>query len=183
MVFRLNQKHSRNVYDENRPLDGLQVLASQAPRAALGAAVIATLAMNALWLASALLFGKVFPWFSILQGIVIGVAVRRWGHGFDWRFPMIAAAVAFVAAYSGGLIIAAEVAARDLGTNTFTVIFSMSEWTLSTYADEVLTPADHIFAAYAAILAAFFSRRRLGRDEVYAIRTFDKDIPHNDQES
>jgi len=183
MAFRLNQKHSRNLYDENRPLDRQQVLGSQAPLAAAIAALIAMLAMNSLWLTSAWMFGKVFPWISILQGIVIGIAVRRRGHGFDWRFSVIAAAVAFVAAYTGGFIIAAEVAARDLGTNTFTVIFSMSKWTLSTYADEVLTPADHIFAAYAAILAAFFARRRLGRAEVYAIRTLDKDMPDHDQKS
>ena len=82
--------------------------------------------------------------------------------------------IALVGAYSGSFLIAAEVAARDLDTNIFAVLFNVTGWSLGTWLDEVITPADHIFAAYAAILAAFFARRRLDRSEVFALRTMNE---------
>ena len=174
MVNRISQKHSKNLYEERREVDAEALIASQMLRRAAMAGLVTLLAGNALWLALSLITGKVYPWFSVLQGIAIGLFTRRWGQGFDWRFPTIAAVIALVGAYSGSFLIAAEVAARDLDTNIFAVLFNVTGWSLGTWLDEVITPADHIFAAYAAILAAFFARRRLDRSEVFALRTMNE---------
>ena len=174
MVNRISQKHSKTLYEPRRDVDAATLIASQLPRRAIIAGLVTLLAGNALWLASALLSGKVFPWFALLQGIAIGLFVRRWGQGFDWRFPTIAGVIALAGSYTGSFLIAAEVAARDLDTSVFAVIFNITGWTMDTWLAEVITPADHIFAAYAAILAAFFARRRLDRAEVFALRTMSR---------
>ena len=49
--------------------------------------------------------GRVFPWFSILIGGFVGLGVQRFGRGLDWRFPVIAAVLAWVGAYVGNLMI------------------------------------------------------------------------------
>lgn len=174
MVNRIGQKHSKNLYEERREVDAAALIGSQMPRRAVLAGIATLFAGNALWLAISLLTGKVYPWFSVIQGMAIGLIIRRWGQGFDWRFPAIAAAIALIGAYSGSFLIAAEVAARDLETNIFAVIFNVTGWSIGTWLQEVVSPADHIFAAYAAILAAFFARRRLDRAEVFALRTMNE---------
>lgn len=168
--MRLNQKHSKNLYHDQRKLDADTIIAAQSlPRAAVAAsAVIALMTLLAMMLAS--LFDRVFPWLVLFQGALIGLAIRRWGHGFDWRFAASGALLAFFGAYVGSFLIAASVAAEQLQSSTVSVILNMSEYTLGTYFAEDLNPADHIFAAFAAAFAAFFARRELSRDEYRAIR-------------
>ena len=83
MVNRISQKHSKNLYEERREVDAEVLIASQMPRRAVMAGLVTLLAGNALWLALSLITGKVYPWFSVLQGIAIGLFTRRWGQGSD----------------------------------------------------------------------------------------------------
>ena len=168
--MRLKQKHSKLLY-ENRPaLDPAAIIASQSPmRAAIAALAVFTLiTLAAMLLAS--LTGRVFPWIVLVQGAIMGIAIRRWGNGFDWRFPALGGSAALAGAYLQGFLIAANVAGEALGVSTISVILNMSEYTLGTYFAEDVTPADHIFAVIAAALSAFFSRRQMSRDEYRAIR-------------
>jgi hypothetical protein len=105
-----------------------------------------------------------------LQGVAIGLAVRRWGRGFDWRFPTLAASCSLLAAYVGNFMIAAHTSAGELGTSTANVVFNITGWTLDVFFAELITPADHIFALYGAVLAAYFAGRKVTRREAYALR-------------
>jgi hypothetical protein len=176
------KKHEARPGSGKRPAsDGAAVLASQSPFAATVAGVVAATIVTAAWLASVDLLNRVFPWFVVLQGILIGLSVRRWGQGFDWRFPALAALLAIVAAYAGNFLLAAHVAAIELDTTVLRVVLGMSQYTLGTYFDEVITPVDHVYAAYSAALAAFFARRRLTRAEVFAIRTAERKMADHDR--
>ena len=168
--MRLNQKHSRNVYEDRQELDVARIYASQSFRRGLVAAMLAIVVMTLLSMALQSLFGRVFPWLILVQGALVGIAIKRWGRGFDWRFPVLGGASAFFGAYIHNILLAGASAAAELDVSTITVLLNMSEYTLSTYFAEDLNPADHIFAVFAAAFGAFFARRQLSRDEYRAVR-------------
>jgi hypothetical protein len=174
-MFRLNQKHSKNLGKAASEADGASILAAQSLPAAVLAAVMVVILMNLLWMMSASLLNRVFPWYAIIQAIPVGYAVRRAGQGLDWRFPLLAALMAWVGSYTGNFILAADTAADEFGTGALHIISSMSEWTLGLYFDEVVSSADHVYALYAAGIAAFLARRRLTRSQEYAFRTYQRD--------
>jgi hypothetical protein len=174
-VLRLRQKHSGYDQQDRRELDPLRIIASQSlARAAMGtAAVIAVMSAGGIVLAW--LSGRVFPWLVLIQALLVGVFARRWGRGFDWRFGVLGALGGLCGAYLFNFLIAASVAGDELGVSMWTVIFSMSEFTLATYAAEDITPADHIFALFSAVIGAFYARRQLSRDEYRALRLMRQD--------
>lgn len=168
--MRLNQKHSKYLYEDRRELNADTIIASQSlSRAATAAVVVIVLMTLFSWVLASLL-GRIFPWMVLIQGVLIGFSIRRWGRGFDWRFALLGALAAFFGAYIGNFLIAASVAADALQISTVSVIFNMSEYTLGTYFREDVNPADHIFASFAAAFGAFFARRELSRDEYRAVR-------------
>ena len=137
--------------------------------------MLVVILMNLLWMMSASLLNRVFPWYAILQAIPVGYAVRLAGKGLDWRYPLLAALMAWAGAYTGNFMLAADTAADEFGTGALNIIRNMSEWTLGLYFDEVVTSVDHVYALYAACIAAFLAKRRLTRSEEYAFRTHEKD--------
>ena len=158
--------------DGVRPvLSGPEVIASQRFAVAVRAALTVSVLTVAFWIVASDLLGRVFPWFVMLQGLAIGFAVRRWGCGFDRRFPILAASAALSSAYIGNFLIAAHASAEELGTTVLNVVFGITFWTLEVYFDEVVTPADDIFALFSAALAAYYSTRKLNRYEIHALRT------------
>ena len=171
MTFRLKQQHSKNLEKPRKAVDGVAVIAAQSVRKAIVAALVTTLVFNISWLAATALVNRVFPWFVLVQALFIGFAVRRWGQGIDWRFPAIAAVFALLAAYSGNFLLAADAASKALDVGLFEVLFGLTAWTFDTYFEEVVSPADHIYAAYGAGLAAFLARRKLTRSQEFAVRT------------
>ena len=175
MPVRIKKEHSQNLHSESEPVDAEQLFASQSIAGAALAAVGSVILLSLFWLETSVLFGRVFPWIAILQGIAVGFSIRRWGHGYDWRFPTVAAVAAYFGAYLGNFVIAAYMAGEELNVSSIQVIFSMSQYTLTTYFSEVVTFVDHTYAVYGAVLAGYFSRRPLNRAEVYALRTYDKD--------
>lgn len=168
--MRLNQKHSKYVYEERRDLDPEEIVAAQSlPSAVVAAAAVIVLVTLAA-IALAAIFGRVFPWIVLVQGALIGIAIRRYGAGFDWRFALLGGLAGLAGAYLSNFILAADAAGDELGISTMRVILNMSEYTLATYFAEDVSPADHIFAFFAAAFGAFFARRQLSRDEYRAIR-------------
>ncbi len=113
---------------------------------------------------------KVFPWATLLLGLIIGVAVQRAGRGIDWRFPVIAALAAFIGAIVANVVVGAAYAAIELGTSTLNVLRNVTLYTWPVFFDEVMTAADFVYALFSAGIAAFFANRRLTRRQYHAFR-------------
>ncbi|MFQ6006651.1 MAG: hypothetical protein ACE5OQ_14250, partial [Woeseia sp.] len=108
-----------------------------------------------------------FPWMSIIQGIVIGLVVQRVGRGLDWRFPLVAGVAAWTGAFSGNLFIALIFTEAETGPIE-------GDWwqILQGFVVSTVTAIDVIYAFCAVAVATFFSKRRLNRHEVLAIRNY-----------
>lgn len=165
-MFRLRQKHSRFVYEESAPVNAARLIAAQSVRSAITGATIAIIAFNIVWVFTASASGKYFPWIAIVQGAAIGMAVQRSGRGLDWRFPLIAGIAAWTGAFTGNLFIALEFTASETGR----VEGSLWQITQGFFANTV-TAIDVIYAFCAVAVATFYSKRRLNRHEVFALRT------------
>ena len=176
-MSRLKKKRGNIPGRSRGKFDGRTIAAAQSLRGAIIAAIGAVILLNATWMISASTLNRVLPWYVIVQGAFTGLAVRRWGKGLNWRFPLVAAFAAWIGAYTGNFLLAADTAADELGVDPLRIILSMSEWTLGTYFQEVVGAAEHIYALCAAAIAAFFAERQLTRDEVYAFRTYKHDDP------
>ncbi len=164
-MFRLKQTHSQHPHETNTPTSAEKLIAEQSVRAAVTSAAIAIIVCNILWLYTASAFGRYFPWIAILQGVAIGFSVRVAGRGLDWRFPLVAALAAWVGAFTGNLFIAlaftaAQNAAIDQGWWPILTSFLMN----------TVTAIDVIYAFCAVAIAIFYSKRRLNRHEVFALR-------------
>lgn len=173
-MFRLDQTHSKHSGKPGSHADGQAIQSAQSVSAAIIAALTTVVSMNVIWMLSASMLDRVLPWLVIVQGVLVGQMVRRWGRGLDWRFPLIALLAAWLGAYSGNLLLAADTAADEFGTNPLHILASMSEMTLGVYFDELVSPVDHFYAICAAAVAAFMARHRLTRSEEYAYRTLNK---------
>ncbi len=119
--------------------------------------------------------GRVFPWFSILIGMIVGLAVQRAGRGLDWRFPVIAAVLAWTGAYAGNLIVGIVETGRYIEARPLSVLAGLSRDTMENFFAKTVSTIDHIYAFCAAAVASFLAKRRLNRREVLAIRKMDRE--------
>jgi hypothetical protein len=165
-----NRKEDRAARPPPRP-DPQVLIEGQSLRGAIVAAIVAMLICSWFWMYLAILFGRVFPWISVIQGALIGLAVRRFGRGFDWRFPLVAGLIAWTAAFFGNLLIAVPTTSDELGVSPLEVIRGLTWWSFEVFFDEVITVVDYIYAFCAVAVAMFYSKRRLSRHEVFALRT------------
>lgn len=115
--------------------------------------------------------GRVLPWLTIIMGMLVGLAVRRYGRGLDWRFPVISALIAWIGAYAANLMIGIVETGRYIDAPALRVFAGLSKDTMENFFANTVSPVDHIYALCAAGVAAFFAKRRLKRREVHAIRT------------
>ena len=178
-VLRLRKKHSPKVHAEPTAEDARRLLAAQSVRNAVMASLITIIIFSVVWAMLSTRIGSIYPWMTLLLGILIGLAVRRTGLGLDWRFPLIAALFAALGSLAGNVIVAAAFTAPQLGTDTLTVLRNLTALTWPVFFDEVMTPADLVFALFAAGLAAFYANRRLTRAQYLAVRTWEEG---NDQQ-
>ena len=150
--------------------DGRRLLAEQdLARGTLAAAVAALVAM-ALWVWAGLLFDRYFPWVSMLQGMLIGLAMRRYGRGLGLAYAAVAAAITAVAAAVGSFLNALFLTGREFGMNALGLVDEISLYTLRTFFTREFGVVGLIYMLFAAILAAFYSNRRLQRGEAAALR-------------
>lgn len=173
-VLRLRKKHLPKVTKEPTPADAKRLLEAQSVRNAIMASVITIILFSIVWAMLSTLIGSIYPWMTMLLGILIGLAVRRAGFGLDWRFPVLAALFAAAGSLLGNIVVAAAFTAPQLGTDTFTVLRNLTALTWPVFFDEVMMPADMVFALFAAGLAAFYANRRLTRAQYLAIRTWEE---------
>ena len=97
-MLRLPKRFSRDPDEAPRQADAGLLLRQQDLARGLAMSLAVAAAAVALWIWSCMLFDRYFPWGSVLQGMLIGLAMRRYGRGVDWRFPLAAALVAMAAA-------------------------------------------------------------------------------------
>ena len=172
-IFGLPKKHTPKVSKEPTLADARRVIEAQSVRGAIIASLIAVIVFSILWAMLSVLIDRIFPWMTVIMGIIIGLAVRGAGRGLDWRFPLIAAACALLGSLGGNIVVAAAFTAPLLGTDTLTVLSAVTVMTWPVFFDEVMTPADLIFALISAAVAAFYANRRLSRAEYLALRTWE----------
>ena len=173
-VVRLRKRHSPGEHAKPTVEDGARLVRAQSVRQALMAALIVITLFAILWSMLSDAMNRIFPWMPLLLGMLVGLAVRRAGLGLDWRFPAIAATFTVFGSFVGRVVIAASVAAEELGTGTLDVLMKMSSFTLPTFFAEHVTPADYIYAIFAAMIAGVYAKRRLTRRQFHAIRLWEE---------
>ena len=179
-VLRLRKKHLPKARREPTAEDARRLLAAQSVRNAIMASLITIILFSILWAMLSTLINRIYPWLTLIQGILIGLAVRRAGLGLDWRFPAMAAFFAAAAALVGNVVVAAAFTAPELGTSTLIVLRNLTALTWPVFFDEVMTPADVVFALFAAGIAAFYANRRLTREQNLALRIWEEnDVEQN----
>lgn len=173
-VLRLPKKHASKVREKPTPADARRLIESQSLRDAIAAGLIVIVLFSIFWAMLSSLANRIFPWMTLLLGMLVGLAVRRAGRGLDWRFPVVAAVLAVAGSLAGNVVVAAAFTAPVLETSTLNVLRSLTAMTWPVFFAEVLTPADTVFALFAAAIAAFYANRRLKRTEVLALRNWHK---------
>ena len=174
-MFRLPQKHSRKQPDTGPRPDATLILAQQSVGRAIAGGIVIVMVFGWIWTTISMETGRVLPWFSILMGMIVGLAVQRAGRGLDWRFPVIAAILAWSGAYAGNLMIGIVETGRYIEARPFSVLAGLSRDTMENFFALTVSPIDHIYAFCAAGVASFLAKRRLNRREVLAIRTLNRE--------
>ena len=166
----MRKRHTPRQPTEASADQGRRLVAEQSLRDALVASLIVIVLFGVLWAMLSTLLGRIFPWMTLVLGIVIGLVIRRAGNGLDWRFPALGAVMALIGALAGNVVVAAAFTARALETSTLAVLRAVTSMTWPVFFDEAMTPADFAYALIAAGLAAFYANRRLTRAEYLALR-------------
>lgn len=174
-MFRLKQKHTRKPADKLPPADGHRLLAQQSIARGVAGSTAVALMLCWMWALFSINTGKIFPWFTVPIGALIGVAVQRFGRGLDWRFPIVALVVTGIAAYAGNLMIGILKTGQYLGANPVQILSGLSGDTMRVFFRDTISPIDHIYAFSACGVAAFFANRRLKRHEVVGLRAVERD--------
>ena len=172
-VLRLPKRHAGKVADA-KPVDGRRLVGEQSVSNAIYAGLIVVIVFSLLWAMASTLVARIFPWMTMVLGILVGLAVRRAGRGLDWRFPAVAAVITVVGALISNVVVAAAFTADALETSTFHVLRAVTSMTWPVFFDEVVSPADVVYALVGGGIAAFYANRRLSRYEYHALRTMRK---------
>ncbi len=89
--------------------------------------------INVFWVSISMFFDRFFPWISIIQGIILGKSVRKYGYGIDWRLPLMSFFLALFASISGSFISALFLTGREFDTGGLVLINEISWHTVSTF--------------------------------------------------
>lgn len=173
-VLRLPKRHSGTV-SNSEPADGGQLASEQSLRNAVFAGLIVIIIFSILWAMLSTLISRVFPWMTLVLGVLVGLAVRRAGRGLDWRFAVLAATLAAIGALLSNIVVAAAFTAHILESDTITVLKAVTAMTWPVFFDEAMSWADLVYGVFAAAIAAFYANRRLGRAEYLALRQWQED--------
>lgn len=169
-IARMRKRHTPRRPTEADAEDGRRLLQRQSFRGAAIASLVVIVVFGVLWAMLSTLTNRIFPWMTVVLGILIGLAIRRAGRGLDWRFPVLAAFAAVLGAFAGNVVVSAAFTARALDTNTLAVLGAVTSMTWPVYFEEFVTVADVVYALTAAVLAAYFANHRPTRAEFLALR-------------
>jgi len=168
--LRLRKKHGTGTPVEVTTADGGSLVAVQSIRNALIVAAIIIVIFSVFWISLSELTNRVYPWFTVVLGFLLGHGIRLAGRGTDWRFPVIAAVSAVMGSLVANIAVAASVTAQGFGIATVEVLSAVTSMTWPVFFNEVVTSADILFALVSACLAAFYANRRLTRKQYHALR-------------
>lgn len=168
--LRLRKKHGTGKPVDVSAADGGKLVAAQSVRNALTAAVIVIIIFSVFWISLSELTNRIYPWFTVVLGFMLGHAVRLAGRGTDWRFPAIAAVFAILGSFIANIAVAASVTAEGFGVATVEVLGAVTSMTWPIFFEEVMSVADIFFAVVSASLGAFYANRRLTRSQYHALR-------------
>lgn len=171
-VLRLRKKHASGVHAKPELSDGARLVAAQSMPNAIVAALVVIVMFAIVWSMLSVALSRVFPWFTLLLGFLVGFGVRRGGQGLDWRFPAAAAVLALTGSILGNIVVAAAYTAGDYDVGTLTVLSRVTTMTWPVFFDEVMTAADFVYAFSSAGIAAYYANRRLSRREYHAVRVW-----------
>jgi len=174
-VLRIRKRHTPAETIEVSAEDRSRLLKEQSLRDALIAGVIVIIIFSILWAMTSTLLDRIFPWMTVVLGILIGLTVRRAGRGLDWRFPFLAAVLTLIGALVSNVVVAAAFTAEALETTTFAILRAVTSMTWPVFFDEAMSSADVVFALFGAAIAAFYANRRLSRAEYLALRKWQQD--------
>ena len=169
-ILRLRQKFSQKPGRSVADIDAGALLDEQSLLHASLGALLALVILNAMWSYSSLLFDRFFPWGSIVQGFLIGRAVRHFGRGLDWRFPLLAAVFAVGGGLTGSFAASLNLTAREFNVSALSLITEVSWYTVETFFMRDFGVVGLIYTLTAAVIAAFYARRRLDRYEEVALQ-------------
>ena len=144
----------------------------QSYRHGLYSALITVIILNILWILISMFFDRFFPWISIIQGVLIGKSVRKYGHGLDWHLPTIAAVFAIIASMTGSFFSALNLTGREFNTGAWALLDEITWHTLSTFMVNEFGIVGFIYACCAALLATYYAKRQLNRDQSIAFRKY-----------
>jgi hypothetical protein len=170
--LRLRRKHGEGRSPEVTADDGARLVRAQSLRNAVIASLVTLIVFCLAWILLSGMTNRVFPWMTVVLGLAVGIAVRKTGRGVDWRFPTVAALIAFVGSIVGNVVLAASTTAAEYGTGTLHILRAVTSMTWPVFFEEVWNVADGFFAVVAAAFAAFLAPRRLSRAERFALRTW-----------
>jgi len=174
-VLRLPGKHAAKTRTPPKLADGEQLARAQSVRNAIMAGLIVIIVYSNAWALLSTTVQRIFPWLTVIQGALIGLAVRYAGRGLDWKFPTIAAVLAVIGALAGSIFVAAAFTALEFDTDTITILRGVTAMTWPVFFDEAMTPADAVYALFGAAFAAFYANRRLNRSQYLAFRTWQQE--------
>ena len=174
-LVRLWKRHAPGKRIEATSADGERLVAAQSVRDAIAAALIVIILFSVLWAVLSVLTNRILPWMTMILGVALGHAVRRAGRGVDWRFPLIAGSLTVVGALIGNIVVAAAFTADEIGIGTFQVLRAVTTTTLPYFINEVMIPADAVFALFAAAIAAFYANPRLTREQFFALKLWEQE--------
>lgn len=143
------------------------------------AGLIVIIVFSVLWPRVTELFGTVYPWATVILGYLVGHAVQRAGKGVDWWFALIGALLSLTGSVAANIVLAASVSADQTGASTMGVLQDSSFETWLFFFGVDWNIADTAFAIFAAAVAAFYSMRRLNRDQYYALRLWRDERKHD----
>jgi hypothetical protein len=175
-IVRLPKKH-RGAAGDVDDVDVQQLVSSQSLRHAILAGLIVIVLFSVLWAMLSTLLGRIFPWMTMVLGILLGHVIRRAGRGLDWRFPVLAATATLAGALFSNVVVAAAFTAEELGVTTFEILRAVTSMTWPVFFSEVVSAADIVFGLFAAAIAAFYANRRLSRSEYTALRKWQEGHP------
>ncbi|MDZ7645216.1 MAG: hypothetical protein U5K76_14055 [Woeseiaceae bacterium] len=155
-----------------QPVDAARLLAAQRAGAGIVAGAVAACVAMAGWVYLAMLFDRYFPWFSVVQGWFIGLAMRRIGRGLDWRAPAAGAVISALAAVLGSFLVALFLTGREFGTGALELVDEISLHTVTTFLARDFGVVGLIYLGFAAVLGAFYANRHLDPRETVALHRY-----------
>jgi hypothetical protein len=173
--LRLRKKHSGDAAIGASAGDGQRIVNEQSIRNAVVAGIITVIIFSIFWVSLSDLTNRVYPWFTVVLGFLLGHSVRLAGRGVDWRFPLLAAVLALAGSLFANVVLAASVTADGNDISTLQVLQGVTTMTWPVFFDERLNVADGFFAIIAASLAAFYANRRLSRSQYHALRRWSEE--------